>query len=222
MRLDALRHLEPLRVAGLLAELLRHPPQVRRARILRAIHAMAEPGDLLLARELAAHVGVDALGARVLSELEQHLHHFGVGAAVQRPFERADPRHDRRVHVGERRGRDPRRERRRVQLVIRVQDQRDVHRADRRSGSAAARSAGRESWPRVPSPDPAAIDAAALLHAAPGGDQAGDLRGEPNRLAIGRLLRVVARIRIVVTRAPTSACAARPCRLTAAACSSAG
>ena len=156
MRLDALRHLEPLRVAGLLAELLRHPPQVRRARILGAVDAMAEAGDLLLARELAADVGVDALGGRVLPDLEQHLHHFGVGAAVQRSLERADAGHDRRVHVGERRGGDARGKRRRVELVIRVQRQRDVHRARSQSGSAAARSACRGSWPRVPSPDPAA------------------------------------------------------------------
>src|SRR2546423_2060845 len=45
-RLDALRHLAPRGVAGALAELLRHLPQVRRPRILGAIHAVPEARNL--------------------------------------------------------------------------------------------------------------------------------------------------------------------------------
>ena len=52
-RLDALRHLEPPGVAGALAELLRHLAQVRRPRILGVVDAVAEAGNLLLARQLA-------------------------------------------------------------------------------------------------------------------------------------------------------------------------
>src|SRR5262249_42314185 len=40
--LDPLRHLEPDRLAGALAEIARHLAQVRRARILGVIHAVAE------------------------------------------------------------------------------------------------------------------------------------------------------------------------------------
>ena len=51
---------------------------------------MAEAGDLLLARQLAPDERVDAIGRRVLPDLDQHLHHFRVGAAVQRPLQGAD------------------------------------------------------------------------------------------------------------------------------------
>ena len=95
-------------------------------------------------------------GGRVLADLEQHLHHFRVGAAVQRAFQRADAGDDRRVHVGQRRRRDARGKRRGVQLVIGVQRQRDVHRAHGRRARAAGPSACRGSWPRAPSPDRAA------------------------------------------------------------------
>ena len=71
-------------------------------------------------------------GGASCPDLEQHLHHFGVGAAVQRPFQRADAGHDRRVHVGERRRGDARGKRRGVELVIRMQRERDVHRPHRR------------------------------------------------------------------------------------------
>ena len=50
---------------------------------------------------------------------QQHLHHLLVGAAVQRPFERADAA-DRRIDVGQRRGGDAAGERGRVQLVVGV------------------------------------------------------------------------------------------------------
>ena len=72
------------------AELLRHLAEVRRARILGPVDAVAEAGDLLLARELVLHVRVDAFGGRVLADLEQHLHDVLVRAAVQRALQRAD------------------------------------------------------------------------------------------------------------------------------------
>ena len=61
-RLDALRHLEPVRLAGALAEIARHLPQVRRARILGVVDAVAEAGNLLLARQLGADDLLGLLG----------------------------------------------------------------------------------------------------------------------------------------------------------------
>ena len=78
--------------AGALAELLRHLAQVRRARILGVVDAVAEAGNLLLARQLRADDLLDLLGRRVRADLEQHPHDVGVGAAVQRPLQRADRR----------------------------------------------------------------------------------------------------------------------------------
>ena len=96
-----------------------------RPRILGVVDAVAEAHDPLL------------LGERVLDprlrpvdvpDLQEHPHDADVRAAVQRPLERADARDDARVHVGEGRHRDPGRERRGVQLVVGVEDQRGVHR----------------------------------------------------------------------------------------------
>src|SRR5207237_244550 len=54
-RFDPLRHRKPLRLAGALAEVLRHLPEVRGARILSVVDTVAEAGNLLLARELCAN-----------------------------------------------------------------------------------------------------------------------------------------------------------------------
>ena len=138
-RLDPLRHLEPLRLAGALPEIARHLPQVRRARILGVVHAVAEAGDLLLARQLGADDLFGLLERRVRADLEQQPHDVGVGAAVQRPLQRRrSPADDGRVDVGERRGRDARGERRRVQLVVGVEDQRHVERARRQAARPLA------------------------------------------------------------------------------------
>ena len=196
-RLDALRHVPPGRMPGAAAEVLRHLPQVRGARVFGLVDAMAEARDLLLARELALHEVVDAVAAGVLAEIEQHLHHLGVGAAVQRALQRADGRDDRRVDVGERGGGHARREGRRVQLVIGVQRERDVegfHReragpipgqhVEEIGGLAHGRIRGNRS--------------AARLHPAPGGDDGARLRRETNRLAVLRLGRRVVGLGVVV------------------------
>ena len=86
-RFDALRHLEPVRLARPLAELARHLAQMRGPRILGVIHAMAEAGNLLLARQLCADDLVHPLRSGVLANLEQHPHHVGIGAAVQRSLQ---------------------------------------------------------------------------------------------------------------------------------------
>ena len=55
-------------------------------------------------------------------------HHVGVRAAVQRALQRADRRDGGGVQIGQRGRGDAGRKRRCVQLVIRVQDERDVER----------------------------------------------------------------------------------------------
>ena len=52
----------------------------------------------------------------------EHVDDAFVGAAVQRPFERADGGADRRVHVAERRGDDTGGEGRGIEPVLGVQD----------------------------------------------------------------------------------------------------
>ena len=137
-RLDALRHLEPDRLAGALAEIARHLAQVRRARILGVVDAVTEAGNLFLPRQLGADDFFGLLDRRVGADLEQQPHHVGVGAAVQRALQRADRADDRRVDVGERRGGDAGREGGRVQLVVGVQHQRDVEGARRQTARPLA------------------------------------------------------------------------------------
>ena len=69
----------------------------------------------------------------------QHVHHLLVGAAVQPALQRADGRDDARMQVRLRRADDAGRERRGVELVLGVQDQRHVqgpHRVGRRFPAA--------------------------------------------------------------------------------------
>jgi hypothetical protein len=65
---------------------------------------MPEAGNLLLPRELGADELIDALPCCGLAELEEHLHHFGVRAAVERALERADGRDDCRIDIRQCRG----------------------------------------------------------------------------------------------------------------------
>ena len=144
----------------------------------------------------------------------QQPHHVGVRAAVQRTLQRADRADDRRMQIGERRGRDARGERRRVQLVIRVQHERDVERARRQRVGPVARSACRGSSPRGRAPDPAGSGRrppAAGRRSRP---------GSPAAPSAGRPCGSSPRDELSTRpgrsgRAPTSASAAHPCRPTA-------
>ena len=100
-------------------------PEVGRPRILGVVDAMPEPHDPLLLHE---RVLDPRLRAVHVAHLEQHLHDADVGAPVKRALERPDSGNHPRVHVGQGRHRDPRRERGRVQLVVGMEDQRRVHR----------------------------------------------------------------------------------------------
>ena len=122
----------------------------------------------------------------VCAELEQHLHDFRVRAAVQRPFERADRGDDRGVDVGQRGRGDARGERRRVQLVIGVQHQRDVERANRRRVRPLAGQHVEEVC-RVAHRRIGRDRSAAGLEPSPRGDERADLRRQPHGLAVLRL-----------------------------------
>src|SRR5262245_14017777 len=102
-----------------------------RARIFGLVDPMSEARDLLFASELAANHLIHALAGGRLAKLEQHLHHFGIRAAVERSLERADRGNDSRIDVSKRCCCDAPGKRRRVQLVIGMKRQSDIESAYR-------------------------------------------------------------------------------------------
>src|SRR3954451_4840540 len=194
---DPLRHLVPAHVAGALTELPGHLPQVRRARIFRAIDAVTEAGDLHLPRKLSANGLVDPLGRRILADLDQQAHHVGIGAAVQGTLQRANRADGRRVQVGERCGGHARGKRGGVQFMIRVQHERDIERArGERVRSLAFQHV--EKIRGVPERGIRLDQTATRLQPAVGRDESRYLRGEAHGLAIIRGLRVVSYLGIVL------------------------
>ena len=143
--------------------------------------------------------------------LDQHLHDFSVGAAVQRTFQRADAGDDGGVNVGERGRGDTRGKRRGVELVIRVQRERDVHRADRDRAWPLARQHV-EKTRRVAHCRIRLHDAAACCMRPQVATRLAICAVSRTDFRYDACWRVVARIRIVVTERSTSASAARPCR----------
>ena len=144
---DALRHLEELRLARRLRHRLRRAAQDARAGVVHLVDAMAEAGH--------ARLGIRALGLRQratgadprldvrlrprrIADLAEHREDVFVGAAVPRALERRHGRRQRGVHVGQRRHRHARGERRGIELVIGVEDQPHVeHVRHLRRGRAA-------------------------------------------------------------------------------------
>ena len=116
------------------------------ARIGDRVDRMAEADDHFLVRDARADVLL-GLVRRVVALLD--LERDFVGAAVLRAAQRADRAGDRRVHVGARAGDHARGERRRVELVLGVEDERRVHRmhplARRAAPDAAGAGSGRRS-----------------------------------------------------------------------------
>ncbi len=98
-----------------------------------------KPGIFSFRASFARTISSTFSVGRVLPDLEQQAHHVGVGAAVERPLERADRADDRRMHVGQRGRRHTRREGGRVELVVGVQHQRDVERPRRQPTRPLAR-----------------------------------------------------------------------------------
>src|SRR5664280_456460 len=81
-----------LLMARALAQFFAQHAQVRRSRIFRAVHPVAEARNLHLARQRA----FDRLHRRIfIAQAEQPSDHVLVGPAVQRALERADPRRNR-------------------------------------------------------------------------------------------------------------------------------
>ena len=167
---------------------------------------MAEAEELLLALEHLAHRGGRALRR---SPLLEELHRRRVRAAVQRAAERGDRRDDRGGQVGARARDDARGERRRVHLVLGVQDHRDVEDA---RGALARALAGehREEVLRV-----AERRRRARPARAPAGGGAG-ARSPSAACAISRVAAARPASRSVApcpgsrTRASTRPCAPRP------------
>ena len=84
---DAVAHLNPFGLAQFRAQDLRHPLEMRRARIERFVNAMADAHDLFLLREAFVDVGVHLVER---ADFLEHLDHAFVRAAMQRAFQRAD------------------------------------------------------------------------------------------------------------------------------------
>jgi hypothetical protein len=116
---------------------------------------------------------------------------------MERPLQRADRADDRRVQIGERRGGDAPRERRGVQLVISVQDQRDIE-CVRRERARPIAGQHVEKVRRVSERGIRLNRSAARLHPAVRRHEARELRRQAHCLAIVRLRGVVGRFRIEV------------------------
>ena len=85
---------------------------------------MAEADDDFAIGDAAANVGLGFVGRVVaLLDLERHF----IGAAVLGPLERADGAADAGVHIGAGAGDDARGERGSVELVLGIEDERDLH-----------------------------------------------------------------------------------------------
>ena len=91
-----------------------------RARVGRDVDAVAEAGELVLRRKASLDECLDPVGR---ADLVEHLHRPVGRAPVERSLERAHRGRDRGVHVRERRRGDPRRERRRVEAVLGLEDE---------------------------------------------------------------------------------------------------
>ena len=158
---------------------------------------MPEAGDLFLARQLRAHDRFRLPRRRVLSDVQQQPHDVRVGPAVQRPLQGANCGDDGGVDVGEGRRRHARGERRGVQLVIGVQNQRDIEGTRRETARPLARQHVEEI--RGVTQDRIRRDrSGARVLASHRRDERADLRRQPHGLAIVGLRRLVAAVRIVV------------------------
>jgi len=127
LRGELLLDLEVLRAFPGLREVLGEPAQMRRPRVERLVHAVAEPGELVLARDRPLDPRRDVRGR---PDLIEHLHRPVGRAAVERTLQRAERRGHRGVQVRVRRRGHPRDERRRVQAMLGLEDEARVQ--DRR------------------------------------------------------------------------------------------
>ena len=78
-------------------------------------------------KELGIDVVIESTGIfTARADLEKHLHHVGVRTTVKRSRESSNARGDCSIHTCKSTGNDTCRERRRVQFVVRMQDQCDI------------------------------------------------------------------------------------------------
>ncbi|KAG1197494.1 hypothetical protein G6F35_012806 [Rhizopus arrhizus] len=126
-RLKAFGDVEHLGGAGLLGQLLGHVLDDLVARVGHGVDGVAKADDNFAGFDAAADVGF-GLVRRFIALL--HIERHFVGAAMLRAAQRADGAGNRREHVRTRAGDDACRERGRVELVLGVQVQGDVHRLD--------------------------------------------------------------------------------------------
>ena len=192
------RYLEPRGLPCPMPQVARHLAQVGRARILGVVHPMAETWNLLLPRELRPHELLDSLRGRCRADVQEHPHHVGVRPPVQRPLEGANGADDGRMDVGQGRGRHAGRKCRRIQLVVGMQDQRDVEGVSGETGRALAgehvQKVGGMAEHRI------RLDrSSAGVHPAHRRDERAELRGQADGLAMVGVRGTVGRIRIVVT-----------------------
>ena len=122
--LDLARHIEPFGAACGAAELFGHAAEVRGARVFGVVDAVAEAGDFFLLGEHLADV-LDGVGTGFVDGVEE-AHGGLVGSAVEGTFEGSDGTGDSGVDVGEGGGDDARGEGAGVELVVGVEDERDV------------------------------------------------------------------------------------------------
>ena len=151
-----------------------------RAGIFGVVDAVAEAGDLLLLGEHLLDV-LDGVGAGFVDGVEE-AHGGFVGSAVERAFEGADGAGDGGVDVGEGGGDDAGGEGAGVELVVGVEDERDVEGAGGGVGGLLAVEHPEE----VGGVGEALVgfdDGLAFADAVEDGDDHGDLRGEAEGLA---------------------------------------
>ncbi len=158
---------------------------------------MAESRNLVLARQLAADEIVHAIAARRLPQLEEHFHDVGVGPHVQRSFECADRSDHGGVDVGQRGCRDTCGKSRRIELVISMQNKRNVECPDCHGVWPFAREHVQERG-RVAHRGVRLDEATTGLQPAPRRDNGADLRRQADRLSVLRGRRAVRYLRVVV------------------------
>ena len=162
------------------AEFLGHAAEVRGAGIFGVVDAVAEAGDLLLFGEHLADV-LDGVGAGFVDGVEE-AHGGLVGSAVERAFEGADGAGDGGVDVGEGGGDDAGGEGAGVELVIGVEDERDVEGAGGGVGGLLAVEHPEEVG-GVREGGVGLDDGLAFADAIEDGDDHGNLRGEAEGFA---------------------------------------
>ena len=152
---------------------------------------------------------VDRIGFCVVDRF-QDAEHGLIGAAVQRAFQGADRRGDRRVHVGKRRRDDPRSESGSIEFVIGMQDQRDIESALGSRRRRSCHSACSRKFAACDSERSGSTTVLPFADAIIGGHNHGDLGSQPDGFVDVGVVIVVSSSRDRRRTARKPRCAARP------------